>query len=104
MLEIVVILLVLLFLTGNVKIIGLNIPDYVLMTVNGQPITLWNLLTLLIVVWALGLLPSPFREIVGVILVLWLLSIFGILAITGLSNILVVALILGIILSMVKKR
>lgn len=42
------------------------------------------------------MLPSPFREIATVILVLWLLSLFGIIAIAGFSQILIIALIVGI--------
>lgn len=76
-----------------------------LFVINGQTITLWNILILMVVGWLLGLLPSPFREIAGVILVLWVLSVLGILSfIPGLSNILVLVIILGLVFYIIGPR
>ncbi len=104
MLEVIVVLLILLWLTGNLNISGLTIPDFALFQLNGQIISLWDLLIFIIVLWAIGILPSPFRQIAGVLLVLWVLSILGILAFAGLSNLLVIAIIVGIIVSIVQRR
>jgi hypothetical protein len=103
MLEILLVILVLLFLTGNLNLAGIRIPNLSLFVLNGHPITLINLLIFLIVLWAVGLLPSPFREIAGVLLVLWILSILGILAFAGLSNLLIIAIIVGIVASFIKR-
>lgn len=91
--------LIILWFLGYVRLEGLNIPDFQLFVINGRPISLWNLLILMVIVWALSILPSPLREIAGVILILWILSLLGIIAIAGLSNILVIAIIAGLILS-----
>src|SRR5258708_1915670 len=103
MLEALLVILIFLWLTGNLHVRGLVIPDYNLFVINGRSITLINLFVFIVIAWAVGLLPSPFREIAGVLLVLWVLSILGILAIAGLANLLVIAVIVGIIASIVKR-
>ncbi len=102
MLEIIVVLLIFLWLTGNLTIPGLVLPDISLFEINGQVISLWDLIILALVAWALGLLPSPFRQIAGVLLVLWLLSVLGFLSLVGisLSSIILIAIILGIVASL----
>jgi hypothetical protein len=100
MLAAILIILILLWFLGYVRIEGLNIPDIVLFTINGQAITLWNILILAVILWALGVLPSPIRQIAFVILILWILSILGILAFPGLSSLLVIAVIAGIVFSL----
>jgi len=97
MLEIILVVLVLLWITGNLHVTGVNIPNYTLLNINGQQITLINLLVFLAIVWAIGVLPSPIREISGVLLFLWVLSILGFIAIAGLGNIIVIAVIIGIV-------
>jgi hypothetical protein len=102
MLEVILVILILLWLTGNLHISGLTIPDYVLFHLNGHPISLLNLLVFMVICSAVGVLPSPIREIAGVLLLLWVLSILGIIAIAGLSNLLVIAVIVGIIVALLK--
>lgn len=104
MLEILLAVLVILWLTGNLNIVGLEIPNYILFQLNGVDITLWNVIIFVVILWALGILPSPIREISGVLLVLWVLSILGILAIPGLTNLLVIAIIVGIVASILKRK
>lgn len=103
MTEIILVLLVIALITGFIQIPGFSLPNYVLFTINGEAITLLNVLIFLLILWAIGILPSPFREIAGVLFVLWLLSVLGFIAIAGLSNLLVIAIIVGIVVSMVKK-
>ncbi len=98
MLGLIIVILIILWVFGYVNIIGF-IPDLVLFNINGQPITLWNLLILAVVSWAISILPSPIREIAAVLLLLWILSVLGILAFGGLSSLLVVAIIVGLVLS-----
>lgn len=103
MIEVVLVLLVIALLTGFISIPGFSLPNYVLFSVNGQTITLLNIMVFLLILWAIGILPSPFREIAGVLLVLWILSVLGFIAIAGLSNLIVIGIIVGIVVSMVKK-
>lgn len=98
----IVIILIILWLLGYAPISGLNIPDITLFAINGHPITLWNILTLAVIGWAISILPRPFREIASVMLVLWILSVIGVLAISGLSSILVIAIIIGLVLFLFK--
>ncbi len=98
MLEALLVVLIILWLGGYLRVDGLSIPDLQLFTLNNQPITLWNILILLVICVLIGALPSPFRQIAGVLLILWILSILGILALGGLSSMLVIAIIVGLVL------
>src|SRR5205823_4982219 len=93
----IVVILILLWAFGYIHLVNFFIPDIVLFHLNGRPVTLWDILILLVVSWAIGVLPYPFRQIAGVLMVLWVLSTLGIIAISGLSSILVVAIIVGLI-------
>jgi hypothetical protein len=97
-LAIVVILAILWFL-GYAPISGISIPNFVLFSINNHPITLWNILILLVVCWAIGILPRPFQAIAGILLLLWVLSVLGIFAIAGFSSIIVLVIIVGLIIS-----
>lgn len=74
----------------------ISIPNVVFFTINGRGVTFWDFITLIVITWVIGLLPSPFQAIASVLLVLWLLSIFGILAIGGLSSLLILCIIVGL--------
>jgi hypothetical protein len=76
---------------------GVNIPNISFFTINGHDITLLNLLALIVISWIVGLLPSPFRLIASVLLVLWVLSVLGIFAFAGLSQWLVLTIIVGLV-------
>ncbi len=106
MLAALIVLLVILWFFGYINVSGINFPDIRLFTVNGVDITLWNTLVLFLVIGAIGILPSPFRQIAGVLLVLWVLAVFGILSIAGLGlpSILLMAIIVGLIASLMSHR
>jgi hypothetical protein len=95
----IVILLAILWFLGYIPISGISIPDPILFTINNHPITLWNILILLVVGWAIGILPRPFQAVASVLLLLWILSVLGILAIAGLSSIIVLVIIVALIAS-----
>jgi len=95
MLFAILVILIILWFLGYVPTGSLYVPNIVLFSINNHPITLWNVLILLAVGWAISILPKPFREIASVLLLFWVLSVVGILAIAGLSNILIIAIILG---------
>lgn len=97
MLAIVLVFLILLFILGYIDIPNLPLRDITLFDLVGRAITLYDLILFLIILWVIELLPWPFRGIAMVLLVLWLLSFFGIIVISGFSNIVVLVLIVGII-------
>lgn len=98
MIEALVVILIILWFLGYVSIPGfLIIPDIVLFSINGHPVTLWSILILIILSWIVGILPSPFREIATILGILWILSVIGILAIGGFSQLFVIAIIIGLV-------
>ena len=100
MLVAVVVILVALWLLGYAPIAGISIPNIVLITINNHAVTLWEILILLVIGWAIGILPRPFQAVASILLVLWVLSVLGILAIAGLSSLLVLVIIIGLIVSL----
>ena len=99
MLIAIIIILAILWFLGYAPISGISIPNLVLFSINNHPITLWNILILLVIGWAIGILPRPFQAVASILLLLWILSVLGILAIAGLSNIIVLVIIVGLIIS-----
>lgn len=90
-------IIIILWLMGFIHIPYLN---DVLFNLGSRPITLYNIFVLLIILWIIGILPSPLRQIIMILFLLWILSILGIIAIAGFSQLIVVAIIIGIILSL----
>ena len=70
----------------------------ILLKFNGFSVTIWDLLIFLVLIWLVGSLPSPFRQIAVVFILIWVLSILGIIAVAGLPSILVIAIIVGVLL------
>lgn len=70
----------------------------ILLKFNGFSVTIWDLLIFLVLIWLVGSLPSPFRQIAVVFILIWVLSLLGIIAIAGLPSILVIAIIVGVLL------
>ena len=95
----IVVILAILWFLGYFSISGISIPNFVLFTINNHPVTLWEILILVVVGWAIGILPRPFQAVAGILLLLWVLSVLGILAIAGLSSIIVLVIIIGLIIS-----
>jgi hypothetical protein len=100
MIEMILILLVVLWLLGFISIPGLASINFPLFVINGETISLFDLLIFLLVVWTIGILPSPFREIASVLLILWVLAVLNILAFAGLSSLILIAIIVGLIASL----
>lgn len=95
----IIIILAILWLLGYAPLAGISIPNIVLFTINSHAVTLWEVLILAVVSWAIGILPRPFQAVASILLLLWVLSVLGILAIAGLSNIIVLVIIIGLIVS-----
>lgn len=96
--------LVILWLLGYIALPGIFIPNIYLFSINNHPVTLWNLLIFLVLVIIASSLPSPLREILFVVLILWVLALLGIIAFVGLSNLLLVAVIAGLIVFLIQGR
>ena len=96
MLAVLVLLLTLLYVLGYLNVSFLSVFDFLkipLFTVNGKVITALSLLILFTVLAALEVLPSPIREVAFGLLVLWVLSVLGIISIVWSANLLVVVMI-----------
>ncbi len=100
----IIVVLAILWLLGFIQIPGLAIGDFTLFVVNGQRITLLQLLIFIVVLWAIETLPSPIREITAIILLLWVFSILGVIVISGLPNILVIAILIGLFISLFTRK
>lgn len=100
MLIAIVIILIILWILGYAPISEIYIPNVSLFTINNHSVTLWEILILAVIGWAIGILPRPLQAVASVLLILWVLSVLGILAIAGLPNIIVLVIIVGLIISM----
>ena len=99
MLVAIVIILIILWVLGYAPISGVYIPNVVLFSFNNHPITLWNILILAVVAWAISILPRPLQAVASILLIIWVLSVLGIFAVAGLSNIIVLVIIVGLVAS-----
>ncbi len=95
----IIIILAILWILGYAPLAGISIPNITLFSINNHAITLWEILILMVIGWAIGILPRPFQAIASILLLLWILSVLGILAIAGLSNLIVLVIIIGLIVS-----
>lgn len=99
MLTALILILIILWFLGYMPISGISSPEIILFTINNHAVTLWELLILIVVGWAIGILPRPLQAVASVLLLLWVLSVLGIFAIAGLPNIIVLVIIIGLIAS-----
>ena|SRR3989344_120743 len=99
MLVTIIVILVILWFLGYSPISGITMPNFVLFTINAHPVTLWEILILMAVIWAIGILPRTFKIVALVLLLLWAISVLGIFTVTGLPNIVVIVMIIALILS-----
>ncbi len=97
---IVLVVLLILYFFGYFQIPGLVIPNPLLFTFNGHDILLSTLLIFFAIMWAIGILPSPLRQIAMVLFVLWVLSTLGFIAIAGLNHLLIIAILVGLLISL----
>lgn len=67
-------------------------------------ITLNDVLLFFVMMWLIGMLPYPFREIASVLFLLWILGSLGIIAIAGFSNIVLIAFIVGLVAFLAQGR
>ncbi|OGK12343.1 hypothetical protein A3C98_02375 [Candidatus Roizmanbacteria bacterium RIFCSPHIGHO2_02_FULL_37_15] len=98
MLTYLLIILVILWLLGVVRIPAFSLINIPLLYIGRKAIGLYDILVFALIVWLIRILPSPLREIVAVFLILWLLSFFGLFFLGGLYNLLILILIIGLLL------
>lgn len=91
-------ILVILFLLWLMGYGPFTVLHIILFKFNGLAVSIWDLLIFLVLMWLVGSLPSPFRQIAVVFILVWILSLLGIIAVAGLSSILVIAIIVGVLL------
>lgn len=96
---IIVVALVVLWLAGVIQVPGIAIRDFILFRFRGHAVSLLELLIFLVMLWAIETLPSPMREIAVLVVILWLLSTLGIISVTGLPNLMIGALVVGLVLT-----
>lgn len=101
MLLFILVILFILWLLGYGPISVLRI---ILFRLNGRVISIWDVFIFLVLIWLIDLLPSPFRQIGVVILVIWLLALFGFIAIPALSNLLIISTIVGLLLYLLRGK
>lgn len=101
MLSTIILILIVLWFLGYAPISGISIPNFTIFTINNHSIGLWEILILAVIVWAIGILPAPLQTIAGVLLLLWIFSVLGVLAVAGLPNIIVLVIIIGLVLSLI---
>ena len=93
MLTTILVVLILLWFLGYGPLLDFRFP---LFPFGPNFITLWDILIFLMIIWLIDLLPGPLRSIAAVILVLWLLATFGIIAVPLFSNLIVIGVIVGL--------
>lgn len=98
MLIVIVVILIVLWILGYSPLSGISVPNPVLFEINNYPITVWSMLILAVVLWAIGILPRPLQIVASILLLLWVLSVLGIFAIVG-SDILALVIIAALIIS-----
>lgn len=92
-----------LWLLGIINIPWLVMPNFPSLNILGFDITIQNLLIIGILIWIASSLGGPFRQIVWVLVVLWILSALGVIAVGGLGNLLVIGIVVGLVLSLVQR-
>ena len=100
MLLTILVLLIVLWFLGYVEISNVAIPNVPLFEINAHVVTLVALLIFVAIVWAVSILPTPLRQVGFAVVVLWVLATLGIILVAGLSSILVIAIIVGLIASL----
>lgn len=101
MLSIILILLIIFWFAGYGPLLALRIP---LFTIGRLNVNLWDVLIFLLIIWLIDALPGPIRSVVVIALVIWLLGFFGIIAIPMFSNIVIIAVIVGLGLYLISGR
>ncbi|EKE12191.1 MAG: hypothetical protein ACD_13C00269G0001 [uncultured bacterium] len=86
---------------GYGPFLALRVP---LFSINNLQINLWNILIFFLIIWLIDALPGALRSIAIIALIIWLLGSFGIIAVPMLSNLIIIAVIVGLGLYLITKK
>ena len=95
--------LVVLWLLGIIRIPWLSMPHFPVFSIMGFSVTIERILIFLIVLWLATSMGSPFRQILWAFVILWLLSILGLVVIGNMTMLVVIAVVVGLVLSIIQK-
>lgn len=98
MIGIILLTLIILWLLGYLQVPAFGSG---VISLGNTAITLGDILIFLVVVWLVGILPTPFREIAAVMFLIWVLASVGIISLAGFSNVMLLAIIVGLIVYLV---
>lgn len=102
MVEIIAIV-VALWLLGVINIPWMMMPHFPVLSILGYSLTIQRLLIIGILIWLGSSLGYPFRQMLWVFFILWLLSTLGVITTLAMGPMIVVAIVVGLILSVVQK-
>ena len=94
MMSFILFFLIILWLFGYLQVPLFSIAVFYL---GDRVITLNDILVFFIIIWLIGILPTPFRQIALVLFLLWILAATGFIALAGFGNIVLLAIIFGLI-------
>lgn len=92
-----------LWLLGVIRIPWMTMPSFPIFSFMGYSITIQRLLIFGIIIWLGTSLGSPFRQMLWVFFILWLLSTIGIIGSLGMGMLIIVSVVVGLVLSIVQK-
>jgi hypothetical protein len=96
-------IVVVLWLLGIIHIPWMTMPHFPVLSILGYSLTIQRLLIIGILIWLGMSIGSPFRQMLWVFFILWLLSTLGIIGSIGMMTLVVMSIVAGLILSVVQK-
>ena len=96
-------IVVVLWLLGIVRIPWMSMPHFPVFTILGYSVTIQRLLIIGILIWLGMSIGSPFRQMLWVFFILWLLSTLGLIGGLGMGMMIIVSVVIGLILSVVQR-
>ena len=81
----------------------MSMPNFPVFTILGYSVTIQRLLIIGILIWLGMSIGSPFRQMLWVFFILWLLSTVGLIGGLGMGMMIVVSIVIGLILSVVQR-
>ena len=106
MLVALLLVLLILWLLGFLRVGNLEFLRVPVFAVDGRSVTLLDLLVPLAVILVIAFLPGPLAIAAAVLLALWVLSVLGLIAIEGipLSTLIILAIIVGLLVHALRRR
>lgn len=101
MLGLILVLLIIFWFMGYGPLAALRFPLFYL---GHFRVDLWNILIFLLIIWLIDSLPGALRSIVVIALVIWLLSLFGVIAVPMFSNLIIIAVIVGLGIYLISEK